>query len=125
MPTLAVTAIPTAGDPQEVFGAGTLVPQQTAMKTEHGARGGLAWPEAQRKKIGKSALRGSLSLDNGGPHKGSAGLRLRAPPQAPVHWHAASGTPAPRLASGPLQPDSHSRPAEILLASLSRVIGRG
>jgi len=70
MPTLAVTAIPTAGDPQEVFGAGTLVPQQTAMKTEHGARGGLAWPEAQRKKIGKSALRGSLSLDNGGPHKG-------------------------------------------------------
>src|SRR6266851_6651132 len=55
----------------------------------------------------------------------SAGLRLRVPPQAPVHWHAASGTPAPHLASGPLPPDSHSRPAEILLASLSRVIGRG
>src|SRR5262245_15384439 len=39
--------------------------------------------------------------------RSSAGLRLRGPPQAPVHWHAASGTPALRLASGPLQPDSH------------------
>src|SRR5262249_38140554 len=57
--------------------------------------------------------------------RGSAGLRLRGPPQAPVHLHAASGTPALRLASGPPQADSHWRPAEILLASRSRVIGRG
>ena len=55
----------------------------------------------------------------------SAGLRLRTPPQAPVHSHAVSHTPAPRLASGPLQPDSHSRPAEILRGSRSRVTGRG
>src|SRR5438105_3427757 len=56
--------------------------------------------------------------------RGSAGLRFRTPPQAPVRSHAVSDTPAPRLASGPLQPDNHSRPAEILLASLSPVIGR-
>src|SRR6516162_5161387 len=54
----------------------------------------------------------------------SAGLRLRISPQAPVHSHAALGTPAPRLAFGSLQPDSHWRPVEILLVSRSRVTGR-
>jgi hypothetical protein len=36
----SVTAIPMAADPQYVCGAVTWVHQQTAMKTEHVARGG-------------------------------------------------------------------------------------
>src|SRR2546426_2675280 len=70
-------------------------------------------------------LRRTRSWRRSASVRGSAGLRLRTPPQALVHLHAASDRPAPRLASGPLQPDSHSQPVEIRLASLSRVTGRG
>jgi hypothetical protein len=75
-------------EPQDVFGAATrpLHPDRNAVRTRHGL---LTSPALEkRKKRKKSAHRGSLSLDNWGPHKGSAwmghgwvSLLLRPPPR--------------------------------------------
>ena len=71
--SLSVTATPMAGDPQYVFGAVTWTHQQTETQTEPVARGGRRLTGKHRgKNLAKSALRGGLSLDNRGPHKGSA-----------------------------------------------------
>jgi hypothetical protein len=69
--SLSALAIPMATAPQEVFGADTGCPYLAReTKTEHVARDGRRQARHCGKKVGKSALRESLSLDNGGPHKG-------------------------------------------------------
>jgi len=74
LPVLSVTAIPMAADPQEVCGAvtsdapadgnedGTRCQRRIALGLKHSG-----------KKWAKSASGGSVSLDNRGPQKGSAG----------------------------------------------------
>jgi hypothetical protein len=51
-----------------------------------------AQPEPQRKKMAKFALRGRVSLDNRGPHKGSAGKCARIGP-TPISTTPRDGSP--------------------------------
>jgi hypothetical protein len=66
---LSALVVSVASEPRYVCGAATLGHQQTQMKTAHVARCRRRWASTKAEKKEKSALRSSLSLDNGGPSK--------------------------------------------------------